>query len=986
MPKLRVVRRLMPPFGPAAWAVAAAILLSTPASAADCLGNVTRDFEDGQLAPLLTTSADPGCGAGTVQATGGALVVSRPAGIGTNCANGASLAPAYQLCGDFDIQVDFDLVTFGAPPSGRTRYATLYAWNQSGGGYLGIERQITSAGLGCRPFPDMYKTFFNTTDDCASSFVSTSQAQGRFRITRTGATWQASYWNGTAWVVTRTETGAIGPVGFTMYAGGDSPDVQDVHFDDLAVTSATCTGALTDDFDDGALAPLWADASTASCGTIAESGGVLNVSKPAGCVGFAIARLAGTRMLCGDFDLAVDYTLSMPPAQDAGGSIHGMQLRVLRTDALVAGAERYRQGSTSCVAPQSDSYKFYGPSPFCPPDADYRPTADTHGRLRLRRTGSTIEGYYLDTAANQWVLGMSRPITTEPLYVQLQTGTNGSLTAATSGTFDHLTVDGAAGLAPVLWLEGDAGRTPGPGGIATWLDQSGHGHHALQPEAVRQPAVSGAALNGHDALSFDGADDFLGFTGTSSMNEVTMAVVVRLQAGATGNAYYPLLLGGDPNITGRYYGIEARNAFSGSSADVMDIFGGFSNDARATSTGISAFGQWRILVIRTAHTMGTTTVRVNGADAAMSLTGSDVPIDLTLGNANGTGFGGVGGTSHIAPGYAKCDVAEVLVYDRALSDAEQGQVESYLSAKYDVRLFPQVALCETFGDGTLTAPRWLLASNACGTPVATGGELRLAESDGCSNGYMDARLDPARHEIHGDFDITVDYRLPDFDVPNPGDRVAGLRLLDLSNGYYATLERYNRVPGACNPSDQNYKGWFQVSDNCDGAVVWAPTTDTQGRLRITRQGSRVTEYTWNAGWIPLAVADLPVVDVQVVLFAATLNGDTGHDVRFDNLCVDANLVTAVPAPSHDAGLSAVLAPNPVRGRGTTLDFQLPVRAATRVEVFDVGGRRVARLLDADLAAGHHRVEWSPDGRAAGVYEIRLAAGAARLARRVLVIR
>jgi hypothetical protein len=63
----------------------------------------------------------------------------------------------------------------------------------------------------------------------------------------------------------------------------------------------------------------------------------------------------------------------------------------------------------------------------------------------------------------------------------------------------------------------------------------------------------------------------------------------------------------------------------------------------------------------------------------------------------------------------------------------------------------------------------------------------------------------------------------------------------------------------------------------------------------------------------------------------------------------------------------------------------------QLDVFDLSGRRVARLLDTQLSGGRHRVEW--DGRtgggipaASGVYILRLSAGRHRAARQMLLLR
>jgi hypothetical protein len=62
-------------------------------------------------------------------------------------------------------------------------------------------------------------------------------------------------------------------------------------------------------------------------------------------------------------------------------------------------------------------------------------------------------------------------------------------------------------------------------------------------------------------------------------------------------------------------------------------------------------------------------------------------------------------------------------------------------------------------------------------------------------------------------------------------------------------------------------------------------------------------------------------------------------------------------------------PNPSRG-DAVVPYDLPEPARVRVEVFDVLGRRVATLVDADEDAGEHRVLFDTKAFAAGIYLIR----------------
>jgi hypothetical protein len=87
----------------------------------------------------------------------------------------------------------------------------------------------------------------------------------------------------------------------------------------------------------------------------------------------------------------------------------------------------------------------------------------------------------------------------------------------------------------------------------------------------------------------------------------------------------------------------------------------------------------------------------------------------------------------------------------------------------------------------------------------------------------------------------------------------------------------------------------------------------------------------------------------------------------------------------------VFAPNPTSG-GTFLHFEVAGDdVPTRIEVFDVTGRLIRRVLDERLPAGAHNQVW--DGRdgagrsvAAGNYYVALSRGGERVVRRMTVVR
>ena len=96
--------------------------------------------------------------------------------------------------------------------------------------------------------------------------------------------------------------------------------------------------------------------------------------------------------------------------------------------------------------------------------------------------------------------------------------------------------------------------------------------------------------------------------------------------------------------------------------------------------------------------------------------------------------------------------------------------------------------------------------------------------------------------------------------------------------------------------------------------------------------------------------------------------------------------TPAEAPVAEATAFAVGAPSPNPSRGArALTVALPTPVRVTVSVFDVTGRLVERLGGAEMSAGVHTVAL-PSGLPAGVYTVRVAAGADVAVQRFVVVR
>ena len=110
---------------------------------------------------------------------------------------------------------------------------------------------------------------------------------------------------------------------------------------------------------------------------------------------------------------------------------------------------------------------------------------------------------------------------------------------------------------------------------------------------------------------------------------------------------------------------------------------------------------------------------------------------------------------------------------------------------------------------------------------------------------------------------------------------------------------------------------------------------------------------------------------------------------FDGCAVTGVEPSFDPLGTIDFATLSQNAPNPA-GLGSRIRFALRQSGYTQLTVFDVTGRRVARLVDGPLSAGPHQTQWNARddaGRAlgSGVYLYELAQGGNRLTRRMVLI-
>ena len=98
---------------------------------------------------------------------------------------------------------------------------------------------------------------------------------------------------------------------------------------------------------------------------------------------------------------------------------------------------------------------------------------------------------------------------------------------------------------------------------------------------------------------------------------------------------------------------------------------------------------------------------------------------------------------------------------------------------------------------------------------------------------------------------------------------------------------------------------------------------------------------------------------------------------------------SVDEPASGIAISLAVAPNPTRGE-SRISFVIPQEGDVKVDVCDVQGRAVARLVDQRMAPGTHTVKWDGRGREGlmnpGIYLVRLKTQDRTEVRRLALIR
>ncbi|QKG78782.1 hypothetical protein [Tenuifilum thalassicum] len=227
----------------------------------------------------------------------------------------------------------------------------------------------------------------------------------------------------------------------------------------------------------------------------------------------------------------------------------------------------------------------------------------------------------------------------------------------------------------VIWFDASALGLNDNDPVATWTDMSGNGNDGVQLTASAQPIYRTGQINGMPAVIFDGTDDYIPFDGSTIVNsDYTVIVVTQRRS----NRYRRVIIGGSTsasnqnlhvywenstNFRAHHYGNDLSTPMipvtqpdsGGTDPNVYGIFSTLLSSGDATDNRRN-YQNNTLLGTRTNSTK--------------------------LSSYNGAAIARYGALNE----YHDIDVAELIIFSNALSDAQLQIVHQYLNVKYDINI------------------------------------------------------------------------------------------------------------------------------------------------------------------------------------------------------------------------------------------------------------------------------------------------------------
>ncbi len=220
-------------------------------------------------------------------------------------------------------------------------------------------------------------------------------------------------------------------------------------------------------------------------------------------------------------------------------------------------------------------------------------------------------------------------------------------------------------LSPVLWLDASdtASITQAAGSVSQWNDKSGNGNHATQGAGASQPITGTRTINGRNVLDFKGSPVHMSCAAglfSIAVGDNTL-ITVHQRDSASGNS---VIIGAkEAGYSNRVWGLNDR------SSSKSFLSGGYGQDSVITA---SADINVHMFAGRRSGTTNGVMLWQDGSSTGTTGTGLNKTIDaMFIGKNSISDFDYFNGT-----------IAEILLFNRALSNMEINNIGDYIKSKW----------------------------------------------------------------------------------------------------------------------------------------------------------------------------------------------------------------------------------------------------------------------------------------------------------------
>lgn len=326
---------------------------------------------------------------------------------------------------------------------------------------------------------------------------------------------------------------------------------------------------------------------------------------------------------------------------------------------------------------------------FASNHADYLYLTDSDLGTEIERVKFTPQAFSLEELSKLWSVLLQTPYSLSIAYVasvvfvEPQAPTRRAVPVQERSVIAVPSVTGEPIISPnmldglQLWLRSDLGVTFDAGRVSEWQDQSGNDRHASQDDDAQRPVFIAHGIGQLPVLSFDGTDDRLAIDWqlNSTFSGLTVIAIVRT---SNTNAQAVVSFDGD-----QYWELSVSD---GAASPRVRWQTTDTTVTTHTLTADRAFADTRWHALMAMFEAG------GAPDKRLFVDGIAVGSEDGHGVndlGSGTRFGFIGVSSNadaldgaVGGDFLDGDVAEIVVYDRALPDGEREQVERYFAKRY----------------------------------------------------------------------------------------------------------------------------------------------------------------------------------------------------------------------------------------------------------------------------------------------------------------